>query len=140
MEEKKKGGKRKGAGRKPTSDPKLTIPFYVARSKILIFGSSEKLKEKVNAFIDNYEGENKIDYVTPPPDAYNGKRMDNYIVDEPILPQMASNDFEARLKACKNSKELKSLVSVINSAGLSFFPKQRLLEIANKMAENFYTD
>ena len=54
MEQSKKGGKRVGAGRKPSGIRKKTITFYVEEGKIYKFGNEEKLKKEVYLFIGNY--------------------------------------------------------------------------------------
>lgn len=54
MEEKNtRGGKRKGAGRKPTFDKKNVITLYVLVSKIHQNGGKEKLKSKLYDSIEN---------------------------------------------------------------------------------------
>jgi len=58
MEEKKQyGGARKGAGRKPTDNPKEMIYLYVAKKDIWTFGNKEKLREAVYGFIANKNAE-----------------------------------------------------------------------------------
>jgi len=61
MEEKiQRGGKREGAGRKPSKDPKSGITVFVPRSKILLFGSIEKTKGAILDFLEKHPvGENK---------------------------------------------------------------------------------
>lgn len=44
MKEKPKGGPRKGAGRKPSSDPKLPVTLFVETSKINRFGGKEAVQ------------------------------------------------------------------------------------------------
>lgn len=41
------GGKRKKAGRKPASDPKIILTVYIETSKVKKHGGVEKCKEKI---------------------------------------------------------------------------------------------
>lgn len=52
--EQKRGGKRVGAGRKPSGVEKKTISLYVAKGSIYKFGSEDKMKEKIYDFISGY--------------------------------------------------------------------------------------
>lgn len=65
-EKSKKGGRRPGAGRKPTNNPKIGVTFYVAESKIKEFGGLANLKFSVETFIET-EGKMPLpkDYVFP---------------------------------------------------------------------------
>ncbi len=45
------GGARKGAGRKPAPDPKLTITLYVETSIVNAMGGMEELKEECYTFL-----------------------------------------------------------------------------------------
>lgn len=44
MKEKPKGGQRKGAGRKPSTDPKLPITIFVETSIVELFGGKDGVK------------------------------------------------------------------------------------------------
>jgi len=59
MEQKIKGGKREGSGRKPMSNlsKKTTSSIYEEGSKVLKFGNAEKLKTKLQEFIDEFGAE-----------------------------------------------------------------------------------
>ena len=48
-----RGGARKGAGRKPASDPKIIIPIYVEESIINAIGSVEEVKNECYLFLKN---------------------------------------------------------------------------------------
>lgn len=52
-ENKKRGGKRQGAGRKKVTDPKIPVTIYVEKSAIEGFGSEEQFKEYLGDFISN---------------------------------------------------------------------------------------
>ena len=52
--EKKIGGKRKGAGRKPVLNKKKQVSLYIESGKILKFGNEEKMKMQLYKFIDQY--------------------------------------------------------------------------------------
>lgn len=55
MNKKSKGGKRPGAGRKPTNDPREQIPMYVRKTDIAKFGGKPELKEALALFIEKYQ-------------------------------------------------------------------------------------
>ena len=44
---KKHGGKRSNSGRKPVSDKKVQVSFYIEQSKIKKFGGLDSIKEKM---------------------------------------------------------------------------------------------
>lgn len=46
----KRGGKRKGAGRKPSPDKKQTVVLYIETSIINALGGLENTKEKLYSF------------------------------------------------------------------------------------------
>ena len=50
----KRGGKRKGAGRKPCSDKKQTVALYIETSKINKMGGMDKAKEKLYQFANKF--------------------------------------------------------------------------------------
>ena len=50
---KKHGGKRKGAGRKPSSDKKQTVVLYIETSKINEAGGMDALKNEIYRVVDN---------------------------------------------------------------------------------------
>jgi hypothetical protein len=45
------GGKRKRAGRKPVSDPKVGVTIYIEKSKIDANGGSDECKEQMFLFL-----------------------------------------------------------------------------------------
>lgn len=47
----KRGGKRKGAGRKPCSDKKQTVVLYIETSNINDLGGLDATKEKLYNFV-----------------------------------------------------------------------------------------
>lgn len=53
VKKKNKGGKRKGAGRKPVKDKKQVVTLYVRKSKIRHNGGEETLKKKLYKTIDD---------------------------------------------------------------------------------------
>jgi len=48
-----RGGARKGAGRKPASDPKIIIPIYVEESIVKAIGGIEVVKNECYLFLKN---------------------------------------------------------------------------------------
>lgn len=49
MAKKKHGGSRKGAGRKPVDDPKITLPIYPLKSSVDALGMDKAKEIAVNA-------------------------------------------------------------------------------------------
>jgi hypothetical protein len=46
------GGKRKTSGRKPVSDKKVQVSFYIEQSKIQKLGGLDAFKEKIIAYVE----------------------------------------------------------------------------------------
>lgn len=53
------GGKRKGAGRKPSPDKKQTVALYIETSIINALGGLENTKEKLYSFVKTEAGRQK---------------------------------------------------------------------------------
>jgi hypothetical protein len=49
---KKHGGKRKNSGRKPVTDKKVQVSFYIEGSKIEKLGGLDPFKEKIIAYVE----------------------------------------------------------------------------------------
>lgn len=52
-----KGGARKGAGRKPVSDPKLMVPLYIETSVIEAIGGIDEVRNSCYAFLKKKAGQ-----------------------------------------------------------------------------------
>jgi hypothetical protein len=50
------GGARKGAGRKPVSDPKISITIYVEQSIIKAIGGPDQVKDECYTFLRGQAG------------------------------------------------------------------------------------
>jgi len=46
------GGKRKTSGRKPVTDKKVQVSFYIESSKIKKLGGLDAFKEKIIAYVE----------------------------------------------------------------------------------------
>lgn len=146
------GGKRAGAGRKPVLSKKKQISLYVEGSKILKFGSEEKMKESLYRHIDSF-GEQPIVYPTPTPDAYNGSKTDKVAHDEPAqwaepkspitgLPPKLS-DFDGFMEELKNANTVHQVEEIMRRAkGGIMFPRQKMeLEaFAKKISADMFND
>ena len=55
----KRGGKRKGAGRKPAKDPKQLVSNYIETSIINALGGLESTKDKLYSFAKTEAGRQK---------------------------------------------------------------------------------
>ena len=68
MEEKKKGGKRDNAGRKPSDDPKMPITVYIETSKVLKNGGKVQLAQRIiDTVASDFEQAESIDEPIPKP-------------------------------------------------------------------------
>lgn len=79
MEQSKRGGKREGAGRKPTGRTKKPYTFYIAPNKTLKFGGDEKFKKYVYDIVENY-GETNVSDIQK---VFDSPPIKNYFQDEP---------------------------------------------------------
>lgn len=120
MEEKKKGGKRNGAGRKPipTLSKKITVTIFVSGANILKFGNSEKLKIKLGEYIELFGVETKVE-VTPIPKYFDAPKMPVTFNDEPKQYQEAKiSQFDAyknEILATTWSGDLQPLMRIIKA-------------------------
>ena len=153
MEEKNsKGGKRKGAGRKPVLSKKKQISLYVEGAKILKFGNEEKMKDKLYDFINKF-GEQEIVYVTPTPSSYDGTKTDKIKHDESAqyvepkftitgLPPKLS-DFDKlmdELNACSTIPQLEAVMKKVKS-GIMLPREKLILEAhAKEISKDMFND
>lgn len=87
-----RGGKRKGAGRKPVLSKKKQISLYVEGSKILKFGNEEKYKDFLYRKTDEFGNEElntEINYLPTSPTAYDAAKVSRVTHDEPAMWQEA---------------------------------------------------
>jgi hypothetical protein len=166
MEQKKLGGKRKGAGRKPVLSKKKQVSLYVEGSKILKFGSEEKMKELIYQFVDNYNPVNVVNLTTNAklPDEYvsspiefsvmSGKPYDetvssvfatgNVFATSPFtgLPPKVSlfDDFMSELKQATMVSQVENIMK--RAKGEVFTPKQKIeLEgFAKQVSKEMFND
>jgi hypothetical protein len=105
MKEKQKGGSRKGAGRKPSLDPKQPVTIFVEASIVESFGG----KEGVQLFCYNAIDSTKKVVITPTPGVYEGKKIDiSEVEDElrfPISKKKALADLTPKVR--KEVKDIK---------------------------------
>lgn len=52
MKKDKRGGKRPGAGRKPSTDKKIKVDLYIRQSKIDSVGGIKDLKEELYVYLE----------------------------------------------------------------------------------------
>lgn len=112
MEEKKKGGKRPGAGRKKSTNPSEPFTFYVKRNNILKFGSPEKFKKKVEEFIEKADLETEIQYSPTTPESFDSSKLSKYIQDEPPMfsaIEITFNEATDKIMAATSSYELEEI-------------------------------
>ena len=154
---KQKGGKRLGAGRKPVLSKKKQISLYVEGSKILKFGNEEKYKEFLYLKTDEYGNESEINaeikYTPTSSAAFDGKRMDRITHDEPAIweepkspftglpPKLSDFDkFSNELRVAKSRTDVEAIMK--RSVGGIMFPKERiaLKSVADEVMEDMFSD
>lgn len=119
MEQKKKGGKRIGAGRKKTDNPKKAITFYVKRSDIFKFRTEEKLKGKLLEFIEKGDLSTEIQFAHTQASFDSPKLPDNYFSDEPKQLETTPVDlfafYQAKIAATTYSEDLSAVMREIHA-------------------------
>lgn len=141
MENKKQlGGKRRGAGRKPVLSKKKQISLYVEGSKILKFGSEEKMKDNLYAHIDNF-GERDIVYSVPIPASFDGKKIDKITHDEPAMWAEPKVDqytaYQKEISECNSIVEVEDLVKLIKLDTIPDWQKKKLEQLAVEKSKTF---
>lgn len=130
MEQKdKRGGKRKGAGRKPLAgSKKVPITVYVEQVNVIKFGGAEKLKESLKNFADGEIA------AQPLPAAFDSPKL-NVAHDEPLnlsRPQIALKSFEQWQKAkreCENEEDWETIkAGIMTAPNLSTKQKDLLIK------------
>lgn len=132
MEEKKQGGKRLGAGRKPVLSKKKQISLYVEGSKIIKFGNEEKMKVQIYKFIDGFGVE--VNYDNPISEL---KNLPNYSVHDiyptvevksPItglVPKLSLfDDFMAELSKATTIPQVEAIMK--RAKGEVFTPRNKM--------------
>lgn len=156
MEEKKQGGKRLGAGRKPLADRKIPVTLYVENKKIFSFGNEQKLKDAVYGFIDGKvrvvetvhfpDTSNSFQDLTKPTNEIKPfeQPKTNYEVKIPPKPEsvpLGSFDgFKAQILETKQVKELEAVMKEIKASLMPGRFKQQLEVIAKEHSKEFFTD
>lgn len=150
MEEKKQGGKRLGAGRKPIADKKIPVTLYVENKKIFTFGSEQKLKDAVYSWIDGKIIEHarvaQIKDLTQPTNEIKPfeQPKTNYEVKIPPKPEsLPLGSFEVlkdKILQTTTVPEIEAVMKEIKAALLVGKQKQALEAIAKDHSKQFYTD
>ncbi|MES2382331.1 MAG: hypothetical protein V4538_14895 [Bacteroidota bacterium] len=148
---KQKGGKRLGAGRKPVLSKKKQISLYVEGSKILKFGNDEKMKKYLYKVIETF-GNSPIDYKPPTEANFHGKMVSMEVVDKMDVEQQKSSitglppklsdfdKFSEELRSAKSRHDVDAIMK--RSVGGIMFPKERfaLKSVADEVMEDMFND
>lgn len=143
MEEKKQGGKRRGAGRKPVQNKKKQISLYVEGGKILKFGNEEKMKTHLYNLIDEFgqmgKFPEKADYVKPI--IFDAPRIDKLIHDEPpMFPQPNISQYDAyynEIMGANSVVEIEIVVRAIKNDNIPDWQKNKLEKMAIERSKTF---
>jgi len=156
MEEKKQGGKRLGAGRKPLADRKIPVTLYVENKKIFVFGNEQKLKDAVYGFID---GKAKVVETVHSPDTSGAfqdltkptnemkpldqPKTNNEVKIPPKPESVPLGNYEvlkSRILATDQRKTLEAVMKDVKSALLNGRQKLELEQIAKEHSKEFFND
>ncbi len=150
MEESKRGGKRRGAGRKPIANKKKQISLYVENNAIFPFGNEEKMKEKLYGFIADYSKPKVVNMaiqdLTKPTNEIKPQEQPktNYSVDTTKIPvQPLQSQYEAyRQRILKTTliSEVEAIMKEVKAALLTIGEKRNLEAIAKEHSRTMYTD
>lgn len=146
MEEKKQGGKRRGAGRKPVQSKKKQISLYVEGGKIFKFGNEEKMKTYLYSLIDEFgqmgKISEKIDY-SKTPIFYDAPKVDKPIHDEPPIWQEAKPKidqyaaYQTEISEANSVLEIENIVREIKKDTIPDWQKNKLEKIAIEKSKTF---
>lgn len=124
MDKKKRGGKREGAGRKPSGIVKKTVFLYVDKEDIFKFGNEEKMKFEVYGFIKGFGVVKKMEDKEP-------KYQSPFSTHE-VLSQFRA--YREELLACTDINQIRIILeSVKEDKGLSGKDRLSLDEIAQRV-------
>jgi hypothetical protein len=139
MEEKKRGGKRLGAGRKSAQSKKKQISIYVEGSKILKFGSEEKMKEAIYEFINKFGDKNIVDsnqltgnYEAPKIN-HNSPAM--WLEQKPKIDQYAA--YQTEISEANSVGEIKNILQEIKKETIPDWQKRKLEQFAIDKSKTF---
>ena len=114
--EPKRGGKREGAGRKPSGVEKKTISIYVEKGAIYKFGNEDKLKEKLYDFVSGYgvQDLNKPTNVMQPQE----QPQTNFSIDttsKPLSPRKPMLEWIAEKKALETEDQYEKWLKLLEA-------------------------
>lgn len=114
--EPKRGGKREGAGRKPSGVEKKTISIYVEKGAIYKFGNEDKLKEKLYDFVSGYgvQDLNKPTNVIQPQE----QPQTNFSIDttsKPLSPRKPMLEWIAEKKALETEDQYEKWLKLLEA-------------------------
>jgi hypothetical protein len=147
MEEKKQGGKRRGAGRKPVQNKKVQISLYVEGGKIFKFGNEEKMKTYLYSVIDEFgqmgKLPEKIDYSKAPILLYDAPKINRITNDEtalwqepkPKIDQYAA--YQTEISTANSVLEIENIVREIKKDTIPDWQKNKLEKIAIEKSKTF---
>jgi len=123
MEEKKRGGKRLGAGRKPIGNKKKPITIYVETNKLYPFGGEEMLKKGLIKFIDEYGKEvpstiaiQDLNKHTNEIKAYEQPKTNYPINTTPVQIPLPMSQEQAYINELKMAKTINSIQFIVSTA------------------------
>lgn len=146
MTEEKRGGKREGAGRKPTGTNKVPITLYVEDKAIWPFGNKDKLKTKLYDFISSNGAVAMVQDLTKATIEIKPQEppKTNYSIDttpKPVEP--ITTKFEAyRQQILKTtmSFQLVEIMKEVKAELMTGKEKLTLEAIAKEHSRTMYTD
>jgi len=142
MEEIKRGGKRDGAGRKPSGVQKETISIFVEKGKIWQFGTKDKLKQFL------YDSINKFgiqDFTKPTNEIKPHEQpKTNYVAqvlpsqESPVMSQLEA--LKQLIKETTRKEELEKVMLSIEGVSMLMTHKIFLRQFAKDHSVDFFND
>jgi hypothetical protein len=146
MEEKKKGGSRKGAGRKPVLHKKKQVSLYVEPIKFLPFGSEDKMKDHLYDVIDNFKQEAKVVDLNKPTNEIKPFEQPKTNYEAKVQPKPENiplgsyEAFRIAILETTMTKPLEKIMREVKAALMANKQKQMLEAIAKDHSKDFFTD
>lgn len=149
MEEKNsRGGRRKGAGRKPIDNPKQPITLFIPKKDIWVFGSIDKLKNELYEFISQKRNEKSISIqdsneTTPIVEPINNLKTNYTINTETVPANNIIGNFDKLKEEIAQTATIPEIEKVMQKVKTELLPlkqKLQLESIAKEHSKNFYMD
>lgn len=146
MEEKKKGGKRLGAGRKPlpTMQKRTALTVFPKNEDLVFFGDKKKMAEKVIEFISSY-GRNAVQPNTAIPEAPKVQVVQDAplsfdALKSQITQPQSRGEWYDKIDAAQTLEQLEMVGRQIAGSGMDWRQKNALKFYGQQVAKQKFPD